>query len=123
MSEYKNLKVGGSFQTRLYITNCDNIPITQEDVAVIQYTIFRRDYETREPVPGFADISVPIDSIYDQPIDDAHTGKSVNFSHTINPRGGDLPFPEYSQIYVIQYKFIDQTGAVSIFEIEGLTQK
>lgn len=123
MSEYKNLKVGGSFQTRLYITNCDDVPITQEDVAVIQYTIFRRDYETRTAVPGFTEISVSVDSILDPPITDAHTGKSVNFTHTINPRIGNPPFPEYSQIYVIQYQFIDQQGAVSIFEIEGLTQK
>lgn len=123
MSEYKSLKVGGSFQTRLYITDCNDIPIAQEDVAVIQYTIFRRDYETREAIPGFTEISVPLDSIHDTPIIDAHTGKSINFSHTINPRIGEPPFPEYSQIYVIQYKFIDQTGAVSIFEIEGLTQK
>lgn len=123
MSDYKNLKVGGSFQTRLYITDCDDVPITPEDVAVIQYTIFRRDYETRIPVPGFTEISVSVDSIFDSPITDAHTGKSVNFTHTINPRIGNPPFPEYSQIYVIQYQFIDQQGAVSIFEIEGLTQK
>ncbi|MDO4627832.1 MAG: hypothetical protein Q4C70_01480 [Planctomycetia bacterium] len=119
MSDYIELKTGGGFQVSLFITDCNGTALTSSDVSQIQYTVFRRRYGTRTVINGHESASVPVSAIVET-FSEPHTGKDCNFQHKIT-QDENGPFPEYNEIYIIQYRFTDLEGTVHIHEIEGHT--
>lgn len=116
--EYENLYVGGGFQTRLSLKDCEGDWVTNEDVSAVTYTIYKRTYGDREAVEGHENVTVS--SGFITPEQDPHTGEMFNFKHKIS-QSEHVPFPEHNAIYIISYSFYDLNGTAHIHEITGVT--